>query len=55
MTPLSAVEHSPEVARHAPVIARIMKRLSNVRVRNVATVGGTLGAWRSAYGPAADC
>ncbi len=42
MTPLSEVEHSPEVARHAPVIPRIMKRLSNVRVRNVATVGGAL-------------
>jgi carbon-monoxide dehydrogenase medium subunit len=42
MTPLSAVEHSPEVARHAPVIPRAMKRLSNVRVRNVATVGGAL-------------
>jgi carbon-monoxide dehydrogenase medium subunit len=42
LAPLSALEHSPEVARHAPVIARTMKRLSNVRVRNVATVGGAL-------------
>jgi aerobic carbon-monoxide dehydrogenase medium subunit len=42
MTPLSALEHSPEVACHAPVIVRAMKRLSNVRVRNVATVGGAL-------------
>jgi carbon-monoxide dehydrogenase medium subunit len=42
LTPLSVVEHSAEVARHAPVIPRIMKRLSNVRVRNVATVGGAL-------------
>lgn len=42
MTPLSAIEHSPEVLRHAPVIARTMTRLSNVRVRNVATVGGAL-------------
>ena len=42
MTPLAAVENSPEVARRAPVVARIMKRLSNVRVRNVATVGGAL-------------
>jgi carbon-monoxide dehydrogenase medium subunit len=42
LAPLSALEHSPEVARHAPVIARAMKRLSNVRVRNVATVGGAL-------------
>jgi carbon-monoxide dehydrogenase medium subunit len=42
MTPLSALEHSPEVARHAPVIVRTMRRLANVRVRNVATVGGAL-------------
>ena len=42
MTPLSAIEHSPEVLRHAPVIVRTMTRLSNVRVRNVATVGGAL-------------
>jgi carbon-monoxide dehydrogenase medium subunit len=42
MTPLATVERSAEVARHAPAIVRIMKRLSNVRVRNVATVGGAL-------------
>ena len=42
MTPLSVLEHSPEVARHAPVIVRTMRRLSNVRVRNVATLGGAL-------------
>ena len=42
MTPLSVIEHSPEVLRHAPVIVRTMTRLSNVRVRNVATVGGAL-------------
>jgi carbon-monoxide dehydrogenase medium subunit len=42
LAPLSALEHSPDVARHAPVIARTMKRLSNVRVRNVATAGGAL-------------
>ncbi len=42
MTTLSAVEHSSEVARLTPVIVRTMKRLSNVRVRNVATVGGNL-------------
>jgi carbon-monoxide dehydrogenase medium subunit len=42
LTPLAVLEHSPEVARHAPVIPRIMRRLSNVRVRNVATVGGAL-------------
>jgi carbon-monoxide dehydrogenase medium subunit len=42
MAPLSALEHSPDVLRHAPVIVRCMRRLSNVRVRNVATVGGAL-------------
>jgi aerobic carbon-monoxide dehydrogenase medium subunit len=41
-TPLAALEHSAEVARLAPVITRTMRRLSNVRVRNVATVGGAL-------------
>jgi aerobic carbon-monoxide dehydrogenase medium subunit len=42
LTPLAEVEHSAEVAMYAPAIARIMARLSNVRVRNVATVGGAL-------------
>ncbi len=40
--PLSMVERSADVARVAPVITRAMLRLSNVRVRNVATVGGCL-------------
>jgi aerobic carbon-monoxide dehydrogenase medium subunit len=42
MTPLAAMERSDEVARAAPVIPRAMRRLSNIRVRNVATVGGNL-------------
>jgi carbon-monoxide dehydrogenase medium subunit len=42
MTPLAALERSREVAARAPVIARAMPRLSNIRVRNVATVGGAL-------------
>jgi aerobic carbon-monoxide dehydrogenase medium subunit len=42
MTPLAAVERSPEVAAVAPVIGRAMRRLSNIRVRNVATIGGNL-------------
>ncbi|HEY7664074.1 MAG TPA: FAD binding domain-containing protein [Xanthobacteraceae bacterium] len=42
MTPLAEVERSAEVARAAPVIPRAMRRLSNIRVRNVATVGGNL-------------
>jgi aerobic carbon-monoxide dehydrogenase medium subunit len=42
MTPLAMVERSAEVARAAPVIPRAMRRLSNIRVRNVATIGGNL-------------
>jgi carbon-monoxide dehydrogenase medium subunit len=42
MTSLAAVEHSPDVVHRASAIARAMKWLSNVRVRNVATVGGAL-------------
>jgi carbon-monoxide dehydrogenase medium subunit len=42
MTPLSVVERSAVVLRHAPVITRTLRTLSNVRVRNVATVGGNL-------------
>ncbi len=42
MTTLAALEHSPEVRRLAPIIARTLLTLSNVRVRNVATVGGAL-------------
>jgi carbon-monoxide dehydrogenase medium subunit len=39
---LSALERSNAVKSHAPVITRALKTLSNVRVRNVATVGGHL-------------
>ena len=42
MTPLALLERSSEVARAAPVIPRAMRRLSNIRVRNVATIGGNL-------------
>ena len=42
MTTLSALERSAEVRKHAPLITRTMLTLSNVRVRNVATVGGAL-------------
>jgi len=42
MVPLAGLERSHAVARHAPVVTRSMRRLSNVRVRNVATVGGNL-------------
>jgi carbon-monoxide dehydrogenase medium subunit len=42
MVPLAGLERSHAVARHAPVVTRSMRRLSNVRIRNVATVGGNL-------------
>jgi len=42
MTPLAVVERSARVLRNAPVIVRTMQRLSNIRVRNVATIGGNL-------------
>jgi carbon-monoxide dehydrogenase medium subunit len=39
---MSQLEQSDAVRRAAPAIGRCMTRLSNVRVRNVATVGGNL-------------
>src|SRR6185312_6633421 len=36
------LEHSADVAQHAPLITRTLLTLSNVRVRNVATVGGAM-------------
>jgi carbon-monoxide dehydrogenase medium subunit len=42
LTPLATIEHAPEVRRLAPVIGLTMLTLSNVRVRNVATLGGAL-------------
>jgi len=42
MTTLAALERSPEVRNRAPVIARALRTLANVRVRNVATAGGHL-------------
>jgi carbon-monoxide dehydrogenase medium subunit len=42
MSTLRAVERSEPVRRGWPVIARALRTLSNVRVRNVATVGGAL-------------
>lgn len=42
MTTLSVLERSPEIRKGWPVIARTLRTLSNVRVRNVATVGGAL-------------
>jgi carbon-monoxide dehydrogenase medium subunit len=42
MTTLRAFEKSEVVRKGWPVIARTLRTLSNVRVRNVATVGGAL-------------
>jgi aerobic carbon-monoxide dehydrogenase medium subunit len=42
MTTLSALERSAEVKKYAPIVTRTLLTLSNVRVRNVATVGGAL-------------
>jgi carbon-monoxide dehydrogenase medium subunit len=42
MAALRDLERSEEVARRAPVVVTTMRRLANVRVRNVATVGGNL-------------
>jgi carbon-monoxide dehydrogenase medium subunit len=42
MTTLAALEASADVNKHAPVMTRTLKTLSNVRVRNVATAGGAL-------------
>jgi carbon-monoxide dehydrogenase medium subunit len=42
LAPLSVIERSPVVRAAAPVITATLKTLSNVRVRNVATLGGHL-------------
>ena len=42
MATLSSLEHSPEIHRGWPVLTRTFRSLSNVRVRNVATIGGNL-------------
>ena len=42
MTTLSELEYSPEISRALPVVRRALPALSNVRIRNVATLGGHL-------------
>lgn len=42
MATLAAIERSPTVKKGAPVITRALRTLANVRVRNVATLGGHL-------------
>lgn len=43
MTTLAELERSPRLRASAPVITRALRTLSNVRIRNVATLGGHLG------------
>jgi carbon-monoxide dehydrogenase medium subunit len=42
MTTLGTLERSSDVKKHTPLISQTLRTLSNVRVRNVATVGGAL-------------
>ena len=42
MTSLAALEYSPLLASTHPVMSRALRTLSNIRVRNVATLGGHL-------------
>src|SRR5436309_15527500 len=42
MATLSQLEHDRNLAARLPVLKRALRTLSNVRVRNVATVGGAL-------------
>jgi carbon-monoxide dehydrogenase medium subunit len=42
LTTLTELQRSPVLAISAPVVARALPALSNVRVRNVATIGGHL-------------
>jgi aerobic carbon-monoxide dehydrogenase medium subunit len=42
MVSLAALERSPDAATHFPVIKGAIRTLSNIRVRNVARVGGAL-------------
>ncbi len=42
MTTFAELEHSPDIRAHLPVVTQTMLTLANVRVRNVATIGGNL-------------
>ncbi len=42
MATLSALERAPDLIEFAPVLRQTLHTLSNVRVRNVATIGGHL-------------
>ena len=42
MATFSELEQSPDIKKYFPVVTQTMRTLANVRVRNVATVGGNL-------------
>src|SRR5205823_11346421 len=42
MTSLAELEYSPLLASAYPVMSRALRMLSNIRIRNVATLGGHL-------------
>ena len=42
LTPLATIERSAEVRRLLPAMTQTLRTLSNIRVRNVATIGGHL-------------
>jgi len=42
MATLSSLEHNDDIKRGWPVLAKAFRKLSNVRVRNVAMIGGNL-------------
>src|ERR1051325_1378317 len=42
MTSLAQLEYAPEIAKAYPVMKRALHTLSNIRIRNVATLGGHL-------------
>jgi carbon-monoxide dehydrogenase medium subunit len=42
LTSLAEIEHSALIAKELPVLRDVMKKLSNVRVRNAARLGGAL-------------
>ena len=36
------IEHSPEVAKHLPLLAQAVRQVAHVAIRNVGTIGGSL-------------
>ena len=36
------IEHSPEIARHLPLLAQAVRHVAHVAIRNVGTIGGSL-------------